>query len=136
MAVFETPLRVRYAETDQMGVVYHAHLLVYFEVARVELLRAVGLSYADLERGGLRLAVVEASLDYRRPIRYDAALVVRTRVVEVGRASVTFAYEVTGGGGEPCARGSTRLASLGADGLVRALPKGLRNLLLAHLEPG
>ena len=88
-------VRVRYAETDQMGVVYHANYLVWFEVGRVELIRQLGMSYKDLEREeGVLIAVVEATARYKAPARYDDELIVRTRVAEVRTSILRFRYEV------------------------------------------
>ncbi len=92
----ETRVRVRYAETDQMGVVYHANYLVWFEVGRVELIRQMGLDYRQMEaEDGCMIAVVEATARYRAPARYDEELVVRTRVSGFRSALLKFAYEVT-----------------------------------------
>lgn len=77
-----------------MGVVHHATYLVYFEAARVEALRQIGVCYADLVAGGLHAAVVEATVRYRQPARFDDLLVVRVAAADVGRARFTFAYEV------------------------------------------
>ncbi len=80
-AVNETRLRVRYAETDQMGVVYHSNHFIWFEVGRVELLRQMGFSYRDMESKDNRfIAVAEASCRYRAPVRYDEEVLVRTRL--------------------------------------------------------
>ena len=136
MPPFECALRVRYAETDQMGVVYHANLFAYFEVGRTELLRAVGPPYRDLEARGFLLAVVEAALEYRRPIRYDAPLKVRTRLTALGPASVAFAYEVVHAEtGEIHARGSTRHACVSPEGRPLPLPGEVRDSLNVHLRP-
>ena len=91
----EHRLRVRYGETDQMGVVYHANYLVYFEEGRTRLMEALGSSYAELERQGWALVVRKAELRFRAPARYDEELAVRTRVERVGGASVRFAYTVS-----------------------------------------
>lgn len=87
--------RVRYAETDQMGVVYHANYLVWMEIGRVELVRSRGFNYKDLEESeGLFLAVVEADCRYRWPARYDQEIEVQTEVTEANPRSVQFGYEV------------------------------------------
>ena len=91
---FTTRLRVRYAETDAAGVVYHANYLVYFEVARVELLRSLGLPITAVESRGLVLPVVEARLKYVRPARLDDLLEVSLSIQSVGPASFTCAYEI------------------------------------------
>jgi acyl-CoA thioester hydrolase len=94
-AVNETRLRVRYAETDQMGVVYHSNHLVWFEVGRVELLRQMGFSYRDMEReDGRFIAVAEATCRYRAPAFYDDEIVVRTRLKTVRESVVIFSYEL------------------------------------------
>jgi acyl-CoA thioester hydrolase len=94
-AVNETRLRVRYAETDQMGVVYHTNHLIWFEVGRVEFMRQLGFSYRDLERNdGRFIAVAEAKCRYRAPVFYDEDVVVRTRLRSVRRSVVRFGYEL------------------------------------------
>jgi acyl-CoA thioester hydrolase len=94
-AVNETRLRVRYAETDQMGVVYHSNHFVWFEVGRVELLRQLGFSYRDMENDDNRfIAVAEAKCRYRAPARYDEEIVVRTELLNVRDSVVHFGYEL------------------------------------------
>jgi acyl-CoA thioester hydrolase len=91
----ETRLRVRYAETDQMGVVYHANHLIWFEVGRVEMMRELGFSYRDMEReDGRFIAVAEATCRYRAPSYYDEEIVVRTRLKSVRESVVVFNYEL------------------------------------------
>ena len=90
----EHRVRVRYAETDQMGVVYHANYLVYMEEARTRFLEGVGFRYADLERRGFGLAVRKAELRYRAPAVYDDELLIHTTVRRVGGASVVFDYRI------------------------------------------
>jgi acyl-CoA thioester hydrolase len=91
----ETRLRVRYAETDQMGVVYHANHLIWFEVGRVELLRQMGFSYRDMERDeGRFIAVAEAKCRYRAPVFYDEEVIVRTHLKNVRESVVVFGYEL------------------------------------------
>lgn len=90
----EHRLRVRYAETDQMGVVHHANYLLYLEESRTALMAARGCSYAELERSGWALPVRKVELRFRSPARYEEELVVRTWVQRLGPASVTFASEV------------------------------------------
>ena len=128
---FETQVRVRYAETDQMGVAYHANLLPWFEVGRTELLRAIGPPYRQLEaQEGVLLPVVEASLRYLLPIRYDTLLTIRTCLKTLGKASVSFSYEVLDAGTDTLhATGSTRHACTAPGGSVRPLPPALRERL-------
>lgn len=94
--VNETRLRVRYAETDQMGVVYHSNHLIWFEVGRVELMRQMGFSYRDMERDdGRFIAVAEVTCRYRAPVFYDEEVIVRTRLKNVRESVVVFSYELT-----------------------------------------
>ena len=91
----ETRLRVRYAETDQMGVVYYANYLVWMEVGRVALCQALGFSYRDMERDdGVLLAVAEACCRYRSPARFDDEVIVKAWIEEANPRVVTFAYEM------------------------------------------
>src|SRR5437868_11060829 len=91
----ETHLRVRYAETDQMGVVYYANYLIWMEVGRVEYCRAAGLSYRDMERDDdILLAVAEAKCRYISPARYDDEVVVRTSISQAHPRMLTFRYEM------------------------------------------
>jgi acyl-CoA thioester hydrolase len=91
----ETRVRVRYAETDQMGVVYHANYLVWFEVGRVEFIRQMGLDYRSMEREeNAMIAVVEATARYKAPARYDDELIVRTTLAGVRGSIVRFRYAV------------------------------------------
>jgi len=91
----ETRLRVRYAETDQMGVVYHSNHLIWFEVGRVELMRQMGFSYRDMEQDeGRFIAVAEVRCRYRAPVYYDEEVIVRTRLKSVRTSVVVFCYEL------------------------------------------
>ncbi|MEN8376368.1 MAG: thioesterase family protein [Gemmatimonadota bacterium] len=132
-----THVRVRYAESDQMGVVYHTHYLVWCEVGRTDLLRALGRSYSALERDGLRLAVVDAKVRYVAPARYDDLVRVETRVGRVRSRMITFDYELSSA--EPpiglLARASTTLVALDSEGQPRTLPGELRDAL-ARLAEG
>lgn len=88
------PFRVRYGDTDQMGMAYYANYLRWFEVGRAEMLRSLGSSYRAVEEAGIRLPVLEARCRYLRPARYDDALVVETGILALRRAAVTFGYRV------------------------------------------
>ena len=93
--VAETRIRVRYAETDQMGVVYHANHFIWFEVGRVELLRQLGFSYREMEENdGCFIAVVDARCRYKAPVRYDDEVIVRTRFKNVRESVIHFGYEL------------------------------------------
>lgn len=93
--VSEVTIRVRYAETDQMGVVYHSNHFVWFEVGRVEFFRQLGFSYKDMEQqDGCHIAVVDARCRYKAPARYDDEVVVRTQLKNVRESMVHFSYEL------------------------------------------
>ncbi|WP_044640880.1 acyl-CoA thioesterase [Risungbinella massiliensis] len=92
--VFETDVRVRYQETDQMGVVYHANYLVWFEVGRTSLIRELGYTYSDLEKKGIILPVVEVHANYRAPAHYEDELTIRSYVQEMTGSKLVFGYEV------------------------------------------
>src|SRR5947209_4242522 len=93
--VSESRVRVRYAETDQMGVVYHANYLVWFEVGRVDFIRSLGMDYRSMEReDGIGIAVVDVSARYKSPARYDDELVVETRLVAARGPVIKFGYRV------------------------------------------
>jgi acyl-CoA thioester hydrolase len=93
--VSEARVRVRYAETDQMGVVYHANYLVWFEIGRVEFIRQLGLDYKSMEREeGCGIAVVDVSARYRSPARYDDELIIETRLLSARGSVIRFSYKV------------------------------------------
>lgn len=123
-------LRVLYGDTDQMGVVYYANYLRYFEAGRGEFLRARGHDYRNVERAGLRLPVVEASVRYQRPAQYDDLLTIETTLAEARGASVRFRYRVARGA-EQLAIGETRHACLNAQGRPTRLPPDLASLAAA-----
>ena len=93
--ISETRIRVRYAETDQMGVVYHANHFIWFEVGRVELLRQLGFSYRDMEKNdGCLIAVADARCRYKAPALYDDEIIVRTHIRNVRNSLIHFGYEL------------------------------------------
>jgi acyl-CoA thioester hydrolase len=92
--ICETTLRVRYAETDQMAVVYNANYIIWFEVGRVELLRQLGFSYAEMEQDGMHLPVVEVKCRYKHPARYDDEVTIRTRLAQLRASLLGFHYEI------------------------------------------
>jgi acyl-CoA thioester hydrolase len=123
-AVNETRLRVRYAETDQMGVVYHANHLVWFEIGRVELLRQLGFSYRDMESNdGRFIAVVEAKCRYRAPAHYDDEVLVRTELLNVRDSVMHFGYELRRADGLLLAEGETTHIVTDASMNIAALPE-------------
>jgi acyl-CoA thioester hydrolase len=118
-----TTVRVRYAETDAMGVVYYANYFVWFEAARGEWLRPRGWTYRDLEASGLFLPVIEAHCEYTRPARYDDEVDIRTEGRLLSAVRMEFRYEVSVKGQTGMtATGHTVHAAIGADGRPRRLP--------------
>ncbi|MGD9677573.1 MAG: acyl-CoA thioesterase [Vulcanibacillus sp.] len=91
---FETTARVRYQETDQMGVVYHSNYFVWFEMARTELIRSVGITYKEIEKTGLLLPVVDVSCNYKCPAKYDDELLIRVKISRYTGLRIEFIYEV------------------------------------------
>jgi acyl-CoA thioester hydrolase len=123
-------VRVRYAETDQMGVAWHGEYLAWFEVGRTDLLRGCGCTYRELEAQGLRLPVIEVEARYLQPALYDDVLEIHTRLADVGGARVRFDYEVRREGtGGPLATGSTSHAAIDLRGRPRRIPEDLRRRL-------
>lgn len=121
-------VRVRYAETDQMGVAYHANYLVWFEVARCEWFRATGSTYQGLEAEGTVLPVIEAGCRYRQPARYDDEIDIRTRAALLSPARLRFDYDLSRPGGVRLATGHTVHAAVDRQGRPRRLPDGVRSL--------
>ncbi|MFQ5738771.1 MAG: acyl-CoA thioesterase [Acidobacteriota bacterium] len=128
----DCPIRVRYAETDQMGVAYYANYLVWFEVGRAEFCRQQGFTYEQVEREtGSYLIVVDARCRYRRPLRYDDAFLVRTRLKAFRRRMVTFSYLLLDGAGETIyAEGETTHVVTGPDGRPKSFPPQYGKLLV------
>lgn len=118
----EITVRVRYAETDRMGLLHHANYLVYFEQARTELLREVGLTYKDMEDAGFLLVLTKIEVKYKLPARYDDVLTIRTTVVRTTPIRIEHKYEVMRDG-RLLAEGSTTLACIDRAGSIQALPE-------------
>ncbi|MGC1905789.1 MAG: thioesterase family protein [Candidatus Acidiferrum sp.] len=127
----DAALRVRYAETDQMGVVYHANYLIWFEVGRVELMRAMGFEYKSMEtEDDCHIVVVEAHCRYEKPARYDQTLRVRTRVAQWRNRIVKFSYEIFLDADESLlATGYTTHVICGGNGRPKSLPPKYRDVL-------
>jgi acyl-CoA thioester hydrolase len=129
----EITVRVRYAETDQLGVVYHANYFVWFEVGRVELMRELGIVYKQLEvADDCHIVVTEARCRYERPAKYDDLLRVRTRIAEVHTRTMSFGYEVIrdeNGESVLLTTGSTKHVVCGRDGRPKTLPEKYRKVL-------
>lgn len=134
-APHRTTFSVRYNETDQMGVVHHSEYVNYFELGRTEMMRAHGLEYAEMERRGVLLAVVDVALRFLKPARFGDELVIETRIAEVERVRVRFEYEVKLGAEVVC-RGHTVLACVGRDLVPKRLPEEDRARMAAlRIEP-
>jgi acyl-CoA thioester hydrolase len=122
-------LRVRYAETDQMGVVYHANYLVWCEMGRTDFIRRLGVSYAEMERGGISLAVSELSARFHAAARYDDLIRVRTSLADVRSRMISFDYLISNAATEQrLVSAQTTLVSLDRSGRPVALPTELRQL--------
>jgi acyl-CoA thioester hydrolase len=118
-------IRVRYPEVDAMGFVHHSRFLQYFEMGRVELLRANGQSYADLEREGIFFVVTKIQVNYRAPARYDEVLKLDTSIVRMTTVRIDHIYKMTREG-VLIAEGASTIACMGRDGQVRQIPQQMR----------
>jgi acyl-CoA thioester hydrolase len=128
-------LRVRYAETDKMGVVYHSHYLIWCELGRTDHIRESGMSYREMEEAGIMLAVAEANVRYRAPARYDDLVRVETTLTDVSSRAVTFDYLITNAAtGERLATARTLLVALDGSHRVVSLPASIRARLDASAE--
>ena len=127
----DTTLRVRYAETDQMGVVYHANYLIWFEVGRVELMRALGIEYKRMELDDdCHIVVADVHCRYQYPARYDELVRVRTRIAESRNRTIKFAYEAfRDTDGQLLATGETTHVICGRNGKPKLLPHKYRAIL-------
>lgn len=134
-SVGETRVRVRYAETDQMGVVYHANYLVWFEIGRVEFIRQLGLDYKLMEREeGCGIAVVDVSARYKAPARYDDELVIHTRLIAARGPIIRFAYKIVRVADEVLlCEGETVHVVVGSDMKKRTLPQKYAERFAAYL---
>lgn len=121
----EIQVRVRYAETDRMGLLHHANYLVYFEMGRTELLRRSGVSYRDIEDSGHLLVVVDIGCKFKRPAYYDDLLTLRTTVSRVTHVKIVHAYQVLRDG-VLLAEGHSTLACVDREGRPQALPELLK----------
>jgi acyl-CoA thioester hydrolase len=124
----ETTLRVRYAETDQMGVVYHTNFIIWFEVGRVEMLRSLGFSYKEMEeQDDTHIVVVSVKCDYKRPARYDDLIRIRTRLTDARSRILRFAYEIYNDTtGDLLATGETGHVTCDGQGRPKSLPEKYR----------
>lgn len=128
-------LRVRYGETDQMGYAYYGNYATYFEVARVETLRFLGLSYKKMEEDGILLPVLSYSTQYLKPAFYDDLLTIRTIVEKMPEARITFRYEVYNEAGTLLNKAETTLAFIQKEtGRPRRLPDALKSALESYFR--
>ncbi len=134
----ETTIRVRYAETDQMGVVYHGNYFTWFEVGRVELCRQLGFEYKQMEiEDDSFIVVAEAQCRYKRPARFDEVLVVRTRLSNSQRRTIRFKYEIVNqSSGELIATGETTHVICDKLGRPKSLPEKYRKYFAADHTDG
>lgn len=121
----DVEIRVRYQETDAMGVLHHANYITYFEIGRTELLRSTGISYKDLEDQGILMVIVKIGVRYRRPAKYDDVLTLRTRTTRSSGAKIEHAYQLLRGD-EVIAEGDSTLACVDRSGKVQRVPDWLR----------
>ncbi len=128
-------LRVRYAETDQMGVVYHANHLIWCEMGRVDWLTGAGLPYSEIESRGLYMPVVEAACRYLAPARFDQRIELATRLVGLGRSRARFGYRVWGPGGKLIAVAYTEHAAVNGQMRSVILPEWLREKMAPAAIP-
>ena len=131
-----TTYRVIYGDTDQMGVVYYANYLRWFERGRGELLRASGIPYVTIERRGMHFPVAELSCRYFRPAHYDGLIVIETRITSVSRASLTFTYRIMRDAEAALlASGSTKHACVDSQGRIMRIQQDLMKALEVMLSP-
>ena len=133
MYVAETQIRVRYAETDQMGYAYYGNYASYYEVGRVEAMRQLGFNYKELEKAGIMMPVTELKCNFIKPATYDELLTIRVIVEEMPKVRILFQYEVLNESGEKINTGATTLVfiNMSTNRPCRA-PKSLLELLSAY----
>ena len=120
----ETRFRVRYAETDKMGVVYYANYFIWMEVGRTDYCKTVGFSYRDMEKDDANMAVADATCRYIAPARYDDEILVRTSIERLSRRLVTFAYSISNAvTGQLLAEGKTVHITVSKDGKTCSIPE-------------
>lgn len=122
---YDLAIRVRYQETDAMGILHHANYFTYFEMGRTEMLRSDGRTYRDIEEGGIFMVVVKIGCRYLRPAKYDDLLTLRTRLMRVTAAKIEHEYHLLRGD-ELLAEGHSTLACVDRDGAVTRVPEWLR----------
>lgn len=135
MLTHQTQIRVRYGEVDQMGFLYHSHYVEYFDVARTEMMRSLGLPNVEIEAAGVMLPVMKVEIDYRSPAAYDDLLTIRTTLRSLPRATIRFDYEVFTPSGDLITTGSVTLAFMHAQSKRACRPPALMmEVLSSHFE--
>lgn len=130
----EIAIRVRYAETDRMGLLHHANYFVYFEMGRTELLRQRGITYREMEDAGHLLVIIDVGCKFRKPARYDDLLILRTTVQRVTHVKIVHQYQLFRDG-ELLTEGHSTLACVDRDGRPQPLPDFLRAGRIDPIEP-
>lgn len=134
--IAESRVRVRYAETDQMGVAYYANYFVWFEVGRSQFCRECGFSYRDMEKEtGLFMIVAEAHCRYKTPARYEDDLIIRSRVEELTRRTLRFGYEINRADGALVATGHTLHVLINSEGRPSSFPERYHSMLKGNGKP-
>ncbi len=132
MVVFETKLRTRYAETDQMGYVYYGNYAGYYEVARVEMFRSVGISYKEMEENGIKMPVLELHCKFIKPALYDELITIRVKLEEMPAVRTRFTYEIYNERNELINEGETLLVFMDTE---RNKPCRAPDYVTNHLRP-
>ncbi len=130
--VFRHKLMVRYAETDQMGIVYYANYLVWFEAARTDFLKSIGIPYRELEKSGIFLPVAEAFCKYLSPAYYEDEIIVETYLSKIGSASIEISYKVKRED-KVIATGYTKHACTNKEGKIQRIPENIKEKLKKYL---
>jgi len=130
----KTNIRVRYKDTDRMGVVYYGNYLTFFEIGRAELMRDLGLPYSEMEAGGLNLVVTEASAKYHGNVGYDSLITVKTAVTDIKKVRVRFDYQIISDEGELIVSGHTVHACLNSDQIPARFPHDMKKILETKLN--
>jgi len=132
----EARIRIRYKDTDRMGVVYYGNYLTFFEVGRAELMRDLGFPYAEIEADGYMLVVTEARAKYHANVGYDAEVTVKTKIARVRNASIRFDYEVVDESDKLLVSGHTSHACLNSDLKLVRIPPDLKEVVKKNIKPG
>ena len=131
----EVQIRVRYADTDQMGYVYYGNYAAYYEVARVESFRSLGYAYKNLEEAGVMMPVLELKTKYKLPAKYDDLLTVKVTIPEMPQVKILYQYEIYNESGDHLNSGETTLAFIQmANGRPTRIPEVMKNLLRPYFE--